>query len=99
MGPWSMSAWERRIGNPARSSETLGLHATLSATGVEARKGRRAQRSCRWRAAGPLNVCCVFGVRGDFGPIASCEQALLSTTERVVQQIDSVEYGLTDIQV
>lgn len=25
-------------------------------------------------------------------------QALLSTTERVVQEIDSVEYGLTDIQ-
>ncbi len=24
--------------------------------------------------------------------------ALLSTTERVVQQVDSVEYGLTDIQ-
>jgi magnesium chelatase subunit H len=26
-------------------------------------------------------------------------QALLKTTDRVVQQIDSVEYGLTDIQV
>ena len=26
-------------------------------------------------------------------------QALLGTTERVVQEIDSVEYGLTDIQV
>lgn len=26
-------------------------------------------------------------------------RALLSTTERVVQQVDSVEYGLTDIQV
>lgn len=25
-------------------------------------------------------------------------RALLSTTERVVQQVDSVEYGLTDIQ-
>jgi magnesium chelatase subunit H len=25
-------------------------------------------------------------------------QALLGTTERVVQEIDSVEYGLTDIQ-
>ena len=26
-------------------------------------------------------------------------QSLLKTTERVVQEIDSVEYGLTDIQV
>ena len=26
-------------------------------------------------------------------------QSLLQTTERVVQEIDSVEYGLTDIQV
>ena len=26
-------------------------------------------------------------------------QALLGTTERIVQEIDSVEYGLTDIQV
>ena len=26
-------------------------------------------------------------------------QALLATTDRVVQEIDSVEYGLTDIQV
>lgn len=26
-------------------------------------------------------------------------QALLRTTDRIVQQIDSVEYGLTDIQV
>ena len=25
-------------------------------------------------------------------------QSLLKTTERVVQEIDSVEYGLTDIQ-
>ena len=25
-------------------------------------------------------------------------QALLSTTQRVVQEVDSVEYGLTDIQ-
>ena len=25
-------------------------------------------------------------------------EALLSTTDRVVQEIDSVEYGLTDIQ-
>lgn len=26
-------------------------------------------------------------------------QSLLSTTDRVVQEVDSVEYGLTDIQV
>jgi hypothetical protein len=26
-------------------------------------------------------------------------QALLGTTDRVVQEVDSVEYGLTDIQV
>ena len=26
-------------------------------------------------------------------------QSLLKTTERVVQEVDSVEYGLTDIQV
>jgi hypothetical protein len=26
-------------------------------------------------------------------------QTLLSTTERVIQEVDSVEYGLTDIQV
>jgi hypothetical protein len=30
--------------------------------------------------------------------VAAHVQALLSTTDRVVQQIDSVEYGLTDIQ-
>ena len=26
-------------------------------------------------------------------------QALLASTDRVVQEVDSVEYGLTDIQV
>jgi hypothetical protein len=32
-------------------------------------------------------------------PHPTFAQALLSTTQRVVQEIDSVEYGLTDIQV
>jgi magnesium chelatase subunit H len=37
------------------------------------------------------------GISGNARP--KVLEKLLSTTERVVQEIDSVEYGLTDIQV
>jgi cobalamin biosynthesis Mg chelatase CobN len=53
----------------------------------------------------PLSRCtsllmqCVF-CRGQEHGTARPEvlQSLLSTTQRVVQEVDSVEYGLTDIQ-
>ena len=42
-------------------------------------------------------LLCRGGERGTARP--EVLQSLLKTTERVVQEIDSVEYGLTDIQV
>lgn len=45
----------------------------------------------------PLSSYGRGGERGTARP--EVLKALLSTTDRVVQQIDSVEYGLTDIQV
>jgi hypothetical protein len=45
-------------------------------------------------------VRCSYGRGGERGSARpEVLQTLLSTTQRVVQQIDSVEYGLTDIQV
>ena len=43
----------------------------------------------------------MLGCRGSERGTARPEvlQSLLATTDRVVQEIDSVEYGLTDIQV
>ena len=41
-------------------------------------------------------VCCRGNERGTARP--EVLQSLLKTTDRVVQEIDSVEYGLTDIQ-
>lgn len=43
-----------------------------------------------------MAVLCRGGERGTARP--EVLQSLLKTTERVVQEIDSVEYGLTDIQ-
>ena len=44
-----------------------------------------------------MALLCRGGERGTARP--EVLQSLLKTTERVVQEIDSVEYGLTDIQV
>ena len=49
-----------------------------------------------WVALESLELC-RGGERGTARP--EVLQSLLQTTERVVQEIDSVEYGLTDIQV
>lgn len=57
-----------------------------------------------WLTVEVLNCCCCClcpaGKGGERG-VARPEvlQALLGSCERVVQEIDSVEYGLTDIQV
>lgn len=55
---------------------------------------RRRHRRCL------ASVMCVVLCRGNERGTARPEvlQSLLKTTDRVVQEIDSVEYGLTDIQ-
>ena len=59
-------------------------------------------------AAGFAGCCVIVSLpcpsvpcRGQERGVARPEvlQALLGTTDRVVQEVDSVEYGLTDIQV
>jgi cobalamin biosynthesis Mg chelatase CobN len=45
-------------------------------------------------------LLCSYGRGGERGAARpEVLQALLATTDRVVQEVDSVEYGLTDIQV
>ncbi len=45
-------------------------------------------------------VSCSYGRGGERGAARpEVLKSLLSTTSRIVQQIDSVEYGMTDIQV
>lgn len=48
----------------------------------------------------PVVSCCVRAGKGGERGVARPEvlQELLGSCERVVQEIDSVEYGLTDIQ-
>ena len=55
-----------------------------------------ASACSHWVAFESLQLC-RGGERGTARP--EVLQSLLQTTERVVQEIDSVEYGLTDIQV
>jgi cobalamin biosynthesis Mg chelatase CobN len=48
----------------------------------------------------PAVLSCSYGRGGERGAARpEVLQALLATTDRVVQEVDSVEYGLTDIQV
>lgn len=67
--------------------------------GLTLRLGKLA-RTCIIIQAAPLPLPCSYG-RGRERGAARPEvlQSLLATTERVVQEVDSVEYGLTDIQV
>ncbi len=92
-GDWSDG---KELGNTWQGRNSFSYGRQSSSVGQQQQGGAGAGAGVGAAAGGAAGVGVAGGEKGQYRP--EVLSTLLSTTERIVQEIDSVEYGLTDIQ-